>query len=301
MTNTPWLSRIVRRCATGNVRIAAAGLGVFVMTQVAVPGTWAATLTLAGSQPLVAGVAVAPPPWPVGKQWTLDARGLRGPAPLACPNARQQILLVPAQGLFQGAWSAEGADAATKRAADVGLKGAETVTLRLDCANASFDLHRVAPRRWLTALDGRVLLLRQGPDAEDPLAPVRELLLQHLSALGSPFDAARVERLRPWLAPSLSEAFRRWFGRPARPDEAPQLNGDPFTDTQEPPLALALGERRRHGALATQVVLVDVGGGRQHRLTYRLQRADDGAWRINDIDYGEGVSLRQLIRKDLQP
>ena len=38
MTNTPWLSRIVRRCATGNVRIAAAGLGVFVMTQVAMPG-----------------------------------------------------------------------------------------------------------------------------------------------------------------------------------------------------------------------------------------------------------------------
>jgi len=125
--------------------------------------------------------------------------------------------------------------------------------------------------------------------------------LQHLPELGSPFDAARVERLRPWLAPSLSEAFRRWFGRPARPDEAPQLNGDPFTDTQEPPLTLTLGERRRDGALATQVVLVDVGGGRQHRLTYRLQRADDGAWRISDIDYGEGVSLRQLIRKDLQP
>lgn len=292
MMDGPWLTRKLRRSATG--------LGALALGLVAASGAWATTLTLAESRPLAAGAAVSPPPWPVGTQWTLDSRGLRGPQPLVCPTARQQILLVPAQGLFQGAWAAEGADLAKRRAADVGLTSAETVTLRLDCANASFDLHRGTPQRWLTALDGRVLMLRQGPDAAEPQTPVRELLLQHLSELGSPFDAARVLRLQAWLAPSLSEAFRRWFSRPARPDEAPQLNGDPFTDTQEPPLSVTLGALQHRGAQATQVVLVDVGGGRQHRLIYRLQRSDASGWRITDIDFGEGVTLRKLIREDLR-
>jgi hypothetical protein len=48
------------------------------------------------------------------------------------------------------------------------------------------------------------------------------------------------------------------------------------------------------------VVHVDIGGGRRHRLVYRLQRHDKDGWRITDIDYGDGVTLRQLIRQDLQ-
>ena len=89
-------------------------------------------------------------------------------------------------------------------------------------------------------------------------------------------DAARVERLRPWLAPSLSEAFRRWFGRPARPDEAPQLNGDPFTDTQEPPLALALVFATKIGvviALCSALVAVIAGVRGELAITGRLTLA----------------------------
>ncbi|MCM8614166.1 hypothetical protein [Accumulibacter sp.] len=265
------------------------------------PAASGATLTLVDSRPLAAGASLAPPPWPAGTRWRLDASGLRGPQPLACPQARQQILLLPAQGLFQGAWQADDAVRAQQQAAALGFSRPDTTTLRLECANGSFDLHRAAAERLLTALDGRVLVLRHRAAAGDAQAPVRELLLQHLSEQGSAFDAARVSRLHAWLAPSLSQAFRRWFARPPRPDEAPYLDGDPFTDTQEPPLSLTLGELARRGEQATQLVLVDVGAGRQHRLAYRLQRRDGAGWRITDIDYGDGVTLRQLMRKDMQP
>lgn len=276
-------------------------LGAFALALAALPAASGATLTLVGSRPLAAGASAAPPPWPAGTRWRLDASGLHGPEPLACPRARQQILLLPTLGLFQGAWQADGVAQARQQAAALGISGPDTTTLRLDCANGSFDLHRASADRLLTALDGRVLVLRHRAAAGDAQAPVRELLLQHLSEQGSPFDAARVSRLQAWLAPSLSQAFKRWFARPPRPDEAPYLDGDPFTDTQEPPPSLALGELERRGEEATQVVLVDVGGGRQHRLAYRLQRRDGVGWRIVDIDYGEGVTLLQLMHKDMQP
>jgi hypothetical protein len=274
-------------------------LGALVLALAALPAAWGATLTLMASQPLEAGTGVAAPPWPAGTQWRLDARGLRGPQPLDCLPARQTILLVPAQGLFQGAWQADDAIRAQQKAAALGLAGPQTATLRLDCVNGSFDLHRAAPEGLLTALDGRVLVLRSRPDAADAQAPVRELLLQHLPAHGA-FDQEQVVRLRAWLAPSLQGAFTRWFAQPVRQDEAPHLNGDPFTNTQEPPLSLELGLLERRGARATQVVHVDIGGGRRHRLVYRLQRHDKDGWRITDIDYGDGVTLRQLIRQDLQ-
>lgn len=229
----------------------------------------------------------------------LDADGLRGPQPLACPAARQQVLRLPAQGVFQGAWAALGAAAAGRLADDRGLDSAGVVTLRLDCANGSFDLHRTRDGRLLTALDGHVLALRVRPDPADAQTPVRELLLQHLSELGTPLDAARIERLQPWLAASLGESLRRWLARPARPDLAPRLDGDPFTGAQEPPLALALGSLRLHGAQATQELWVDLGGQRRQRLVYQLRRADGGAWQVTDIDLGQGTLVRQLIRSDL--
>lgn len=279
----------------------AQGLGALALALVAVPGAWAASLALLDSQPLVPGSTGTPPPRPAGTRWTLDARGLRGPQPLACPKARQQILLSPAQGLFQGAWAAAGGETARQRAAGLGLRAAESVTLRLDCANASFDLHRAAPDRLLTVLDGRVLKLGKRPDAGDEAqAAVRELLLQHLSEIGRPFDAARVARLQAWLAPSLAEAFGQWFARPPNPDEAPQLDGDPFTDTQEPPLSLTLVALRQRGAQAAQGVEVDAGANRPHQLTYHLQRIGTADWHITDIEYGEGVTLRQLIHKELK-
>lgn len=278
----------------------AAWAGALAMGFAPVASAAGATLTLAETRPLSAGEAAAPAPWPTGTRWKLDARGLSGPEPLQCQPARQHLLRVPAQGLFQGAWQPGDPASGPTLPAALGLTGTETATLRLDCVNASFDFHRGAPNRWLTALDGRVLVLRRRLTDGDAQTPVRELLLQHLSELGTPFDAVRVSRLRAWLTPALSAAFRRWLARPAQPERAPQLDGDPFTGTQEPPCVLTLGLLEQAGPRAAQVVEVDTGAGSPLRLTFRLQRGRAGKWRIADIDYGEGGTLLELMRMDIE-
>ena len=257
--------------------------------------------TLAAVRPLHGkGSGTATPPWPLGTRWTLRSQALLGPAPLSCPHAQQRLLLTPAQGLFQGAWQDQTPEAAAAHAAALGLPGAAAVTLRLDCANASFDFHRGRNGQLFTALDGQVLVLQPQPARGDAQAPVRQLLLQHL-AEESAFDAERLARLRAWLAPSLRRAFAAWFARPANPDEAPYLDGDPFTDTQEPPAALSLGELRQSGAQAWQTVVVEFDGGIRRNMVYRLQRQPQGEWRISDIEYGHDTTLLQLLRKDTAP
>lgn len=256
--------------------------------------------TLAADRPLHGkspGTGTAAPPWPVGTRWTLRSDALIGPAPLSCQRARQRLLLTPAQGLFQGAWQEQSPEAAAARAAALGLPGAAAVTLRLDCANASYDFHRSRSGQLYTALDGQVLVLQTQPARGDAQAPVRQLLLQQL-AEQSAFDAERLARLRAWLAPSLRRAFDAWFALPGKPDEVPYLNGDPFTDSQEPPASLTLGELRQSGAQAWQTVFVEFEGGIRRPIVYRLQRQPRGDWRISDIDYGHDTTLLQLLRKD---
>jgi hypothetical protein len=228
------------------------------------------------------------------------ARAARGPSRwIACRRVRRSCW-VPAQGLFQGAWQADDAIRAQQKAAARGLAGPQTATLRLDCVNGSFDLHRAAPEGLLTALDGRVLVLRSRPAGADAQAPVRELLLQHLPRAGRFRSGAggALAGMAGAVAATCVHTLVCPTGAPGR--SAPPERRSVRQYAGPPPLSLELGLLERRGARATQVVHVDIGGGRRHRLVYRLQRQDKDGWRITDIDYGDGVTLLQLIRQDLQ-
>ena len=252
---------------------------------------------LVASRPLQ-GSATPTPNWAVGSRWTLRPATLTGPAPLRCEKARQQLLVTPPQGLFQGAWQAETEPSAAARATALGLPAQGAATLRLDCANASFDFHRDARGQLLTALDGQVLVLRVEPGADDAQAAVRQLLLQHLASPQG-FGPDSPAQLQAWLDPALREAFKRWLARPERPDEVPALDGDPFSDTQEPPRALSLGPISQRGDSAEQVVHAELEGGRRHRLVYQLRRdAQTRQWQLQDIAYSHGPTLLQLLRSD---
>lgn len=255
--------------------------------------------TLTETQPLHgAGAGTAAPPWPVGTRWMLLPAALIGPAPLLCLQARQSLLLTPPPGLFQGAWQIERPETAAARAAALGLQGRTVATLRLDCANASFDFHRNATGQLLTAFDGQVLVLRADATAGDAPTTVRQLLLQHLAG-PEVFGPPSIAALRRWLAPSLQQAFARWLASPERPDQVLALNGDPFTNTQEPPRALSLGPLTERGDSAEQLVFAELEGARRHRLVYRLQRdAQSRGWLLDDIGYDRGPTLRQLLRED---
>ena len=77
-------------------------------------------------------------------------------------------------------------------------------------------------------------------------------------------------------------------------DEVPPINGDPFTYSQEYPSRFTLG---RPGADAAQAV-VPVSfsdGSRTRRVDYVLRR-DGGGWRVDDLRYDDGGTLRGLLR-----
>jgi hypothetical protein len=94
----------------------------------------------------------------IGAQIELARTQVRGPAPLACTGARYQSLAQPAPGLFQGALAGR-ADAAAQ-AARVGVVELPAATVRVDCANASFDFHR-AGAGLVVLVDGAVLRLQR--------------------------------------------------------------------------------------------------------------------------------------------
>ncbi len=234
-----------------------------------------------------------------GRSLVLRDDDLQGPAGLACGRARPTLLKMPAQGLFQGALDPAGALPPAAQARALGLDGARVLTLRIECDNASLDLHRDRAGHWLLALDGRVARWREARAGagDSPLAAVLALLVHHQSAQ-HPSVAAQAQALRRWLHPQLQRAFADYLRQPWPPDEVPPLDGDPFTDSQEPTDRLQLGPARIDGGSAQVPVRVvfDLGAGREaaRSLRYELQR-HQGHWRVLDVRDEQGSTLRELL------
>jgi hypothetical protein len=115
----------------------------------------------------VAPWAKGPAPAPAFHRAGLVFRpdGLMGPAPLSCPGARQEAIAVAHGGLFEGASPPEKAEALAR---DLGLSRTGPVpTVRVTCANASFDFHRSGPDRILFAVD-QVIYTARPAAFEDP-------------------------------------------------------------------------------------------------------------------------------------
>jgi hypothetical protein len=286
--------------------------------------TWQVTAShplpgLAAGAPVSAATAM-------GALWRLTAGALLVDGLPGCHHPRHQYLRVPVEGLFQGLLqdlpsgaasgytsaaahngTGTGTNASTTASttaaalASVGIADlppsmaapAPLPTQRIDCDNASFDLHRVAPDVTLTALDGRVLSLRRLRSDDTLLSTVADLMLTHL--LGDPaFTPAHVTTLSPWLSPGLAGRMTRWLARPASPDEVPAINGDPLTDAQEYPEAFELQPPRVQGDRAELEVRFSLG--QRHWPVSLLLRHRGSRWQLDDVRYADGSRLRQLLR-----
>jgi hypothetical protein len=288
------------------------------MAGVAPAETWQVT----ASRPLPGLVAGAPisAATAEGALWRLTAGAVQIDGLPGCRHARHHYLRVPADELFQGllqdlpSSAASGSTSAPANtatststsnaaaaAASVGIAHlppsmaapAPLPTQRIDCDNASFDLHRVAPDVALTALDGRVLSLKRMRSDDTLLAAVADLMLAHF--LGDPaFTPAHVAALSPWLSPGLAGRMMSWLDRPARSDEVPAINGDPLTDAQEYPDAFELLPPQVHGDSA-EVPLRFSLGARRWPVTLLLRR-QGSRWQLDDVRYADGSRLRQRLR-----
>ena len=119
-------------------------------------------------------------PWPGlpgsastrGGQWQWARTQLRIDGLPVCNALHHRFVMLPPGGLFQGLLPAPAGPAARA----LGATAAVVPTQRMDCDNASFDLHHVSPGRALTVLDGRVLGLQRVSVANSPLASAQALL-----------------------------------------------------------------------------------------------------------------------------
>lgn len=252
--------------------------------------------------PLPGALPAGPSPWRAGTTLRLRNDRIQGPAALECARARASVLAIEPAGLFQGGLPAP-ADSAARR---LGLGPRPQPTLRIDCDNASLDLHLGRDGRWRFAFDGRVAVWRRTAAVDSPMLVVQDLLLRHLATSGLPLPyEQQVAALTPWLHPRLRADFAGYFRHPWPKDEVPPLNGDPFTDSQEPPSRIELLPPEIDGATASQPLrlVFDAGPGRtagrllhERLLHYRLQR-DAGRWRVTDIVDVHGGSLATLLRQ----
>ncbi len=101
--------------------------------------------------------------------------------------------------------------------------------------------------------------------------------------------AAKAERLTP----DLQRRLLKQLAKPVPADEVPDIDGDPFTNSQDLPTRFQLEPAKLRGAQA-EVTVRFSGHGMNQRVRYLLQRVD-GQWRIDDLRYADGSTLRQLL------
>lgn len=149
------------------------------------------------------------------------------------------------------------------------------------------------------------LISAQTPDRSSAASAVRSFYAFHL-AHKKDFTPANVRIRRPWLTPEfyglfLGELKRQAEYSKAHPDEAPDFEGDPFTDSQDYPDSFRVGTVVTNGARAKATITFDWSaktsrGLDSRNITVELIRLEAG-WLINDIVTSDGSSLREQFQK----
>jgi hypothetical protein len=209
--------------------------------------------------------------------------------PLGCANAENELLVSPAEGLFQGNLP-EPSDAAARR---LGIDRLPVLTLRVSCDSGVFDYHQTPGDTLWLGLDNVVWKLTPEGIGYTPAAAVRVLLAEHMTGdMG--FTPESIAPKRGFLSPTLTDSIAAYFARPSRADEPPPIDGDPFTNTQEYPDRFTLEVVEANGERATvRVVFSD--GTRPRAADYLLVR-EAPRWLLDDIRYEDGVTFRELLR-----
>lgn len=211
-----------------------------------------------------------------------------GPAPLECPGAKHTFMSTPPEGLFEGNLP----EPAGRAAQALGMP-TTIVTQRATCANGGFDIHRAADGRAWIGLDNAVLRWERSQLAATPEATIQLLLIHHF-ATNMDFSKSSVAAQSARLSPALFDTLNRWFARTAGSDEVPELNGDPFTDSQEPPNEFELAPAKTQGARAEVTVTYRGDGIAAYPVHFELVRVQNN-WRVDDLRLRNGRRVTQLL------
>lgn len=229
-----------------------------------------------------------------GQTLVLTARYMQGSSPLNCGSARLEATAYPAAGLFLGGLPAPAEPAAQT----LGIGRFPVAGVRVTCDKGVFEFHRADADTLLLGLDNRVWTLSRAAGAQaradSPAGRVEGLLERHFKGpMG--FEETTAQAKTPFQSKALNRLVAAYLARPRPQDEVPPINGDPYTDSQEYPVRFAVGAARiRQDQARVPVRFADAWSHRT--LTFELVR-EDGAWRVDDLDYGQGGRLSTLLRQ----
>ncbi len=158
------------------------------------------------------------------------------------------------------------------------------------------------PLRWLlmlVLLESIALLsgARAASETDSPAAVVQALY--HSAFIHFGFTPDTVKSSRPWLTPRLYSRLWKKVNEPTPKGDAPDIEGDVFLDCQDPPDKLVVGKTSIDQAKAKAKVEVTLnwGGGSGEKRHYSaLLKQIDGAWKVDDIDYGKDGKLTDLLK-----
>jgi hypothetical protein len=223
-----------------------------------------------------------------GREVRFQATRVSAPHPLACEGATYEWIFGGPEGLFEGNLPAPAAEAAGR----LGLAAGSIATLRVTCTNAGFDFHRTSGGEFLLGLDNVVWTLRPVRWAASPAEIVQELLVTHFTHdMG--FTRESVAHKRRFLSAALQARITRYLAAARSPDEAPPINGDPFTNSQEYPDRFTLGAARTT-AQRTTVPVHFADASSKRRVDYVLVR-EGARWVVDDLVDERGEALRTLL------
>ncbi len=108
------------------------------------------------------------------------------------------------------------------------------------------------------------------------------------------FTAKTLAARKKWLSPGLVAACDAYFKKPQPADEAPDIDGDPFTNSQDTPRTFKV--RSQQGRGETVRVQVDLVWSKSERTTVTVVLIKNGGgWLIDDVAYPDGSTFRGLL------
>jgi hypothetical protein len=128
----------------------------------------------------------------------------------------------------------------------------------------------------------------------DPAAVVSKLYSYHFAH--RQYFEVTYKKQRALFAPKLVTEFAAADKyNKTHPDEVPNLDGDPLTDSQEPAEAYTVGATTREGADAIVAVDVRLDETTTRHIRVRLTPSRE-TWRIANVLYAEGLDLVKILQ-----
>ena len=114
------------------------------------------------------------------------------------------------------------------------------------------------------------------------------------------FDPSNVRQRSSWLTPDLLKACKAYFALPQDPDEAPDIEGDMFTGSQEYPNTYVLSPGKVAETTARVPVTFKWDDGHSTHGNVVLKKLG-GKWLIDDVEFPDQDSIRKTLATETAP